>query len=192
MAGWQVVLRKASGARDRLLSGGFPVRIAFPLRRDFLVYLEQPVPATSWYFAYASNMSRAQMRSRAGDLLDDRLGRLENYELVFNKKVRGGTATANIRPAAGRAVLGVLYRINESAYRNLDRFEGAPVHYRRIQVNVLDAEGRPVAAEAYIATKVEKGLRPAPHYLKTILDGATEHNLPGDYIEKIQTAAQSG
>lgn len=148
--------------------------------------------ATAWYFAYASNMNLAQMRSRAGEISESRVGRLENYELVFNKKVRGGTAAANIRPAPGSSVLGVLYKINESAYRNLDRFEGAPVHYRRIQISVADADGKPVPAEAYIATKVEKGLRPAAHYLKTILDGAAEHNLPADYVAKIRAAAEAG
>jgi cation transport regulator ChaC len=147
---------------------------------------------TAWYFAYASNMNRAQMRSRAGEILEERPGRLENYELAFNKKVRGGTAGANIRPAAGKAVEGILYKINESAFRNLDRFEGAPVHYRRIQVNVKDHDGRPVAAEAFIATKVEKGLHPAAHYLKTILDGAAEHGLPPDYVESIRAVAEAG
>jgi gamma-glutamylcyclotransferase (GGCT)/AIG2-like uncharacterized protein YtfP len=148
--------------------------------------------ATVWYFAYASNMNRAQMRSRAGDVLEERSGCLENYELAFNKKVRGGTASANIRPAPTKTVLGVLYKINESAFRNLDRFEGAPVHYRRIEVSVLDPDGHAISAQAYIANKVEKGLRPAPHYLKTILEGAIEHNLPAEYIEKIQAASQSG
>jgi gamma-glutamylcyclotransferase len=148
--------------------------------------------ATAWYFAYASNMNRAQMRSRVGEILEERLARLENYELAFNKKVRGGTAGANIRPAPGKGVEGVLYKISESAFRNLDRFEGAPVHYRRIQVTVQDRERRSIAAQAFIATKVEKGLRPAPHYLKTILDGAMEHALPADYIESIQASAQAG
>lgn len=147
---------------------------------------------TAWYFAFASNMSRAQMRSRAGQILGEQLGRLENYELAFNKKVRGGTASANIRPAPGKNVLGVLYKINESSFRSMDRFEGAPVHYRRIQVDVIDPTGQSVAAQAYIATKVEKGLRPAPHYLKTILDGAAEHGLPAEYIAAIEAAAQAG
>jgi gamma-glutamylcyclotransferase (GGCT)/AIG2-like uncharacterized protein YtfP len=145
--------------------------------------------ATVWHFAYASNMNRAQMKSRAGEILEERRGRLENYELVFNKKVRGGTATANIRPAPGRVIEGVLYKINESALRNLDRFEGAPEHYRRIEVNVLDGNGQKIAAQAFLATKVEKGLRPAAHYLKTILEGAAEHNLPADYIESIKSSA---
>ncbi len=147
--------------------------------------------AQVWYFAYASNMNTAQMRSRAGDVAEDRPARLMNYEFVFNKKVRGGTAAANIRPAQGSVVHGILYKISDSSYRNLDRFEGAPVHYRRIQLEVLDADDHSIPAEAYIATKVEKNLRPAPHYLKTILDGATEHNLPAAYIEKIRAFAEA-
>jgi len=132
------------------------------------------------------------MRSRAGDILEERPARLENYELAFNKKVRGGTAGANIRPAPGKFVEGILYKINESAFRNLDRFEGAPVHYRRIQVDVKDRDGKAIPAQAFIATKVEKGLRPAAHYLKTILEGAAEHNLPVEYVESIRTAAEAG
>jgi cation transport regulator ChaC len=146
-------------------------------------------PATSWYFAYGSNMNRAQMLSRAGQILEEELARLENYELVFNKKARGGSATANIRAAAGKTVHGVLYKIPEAAYRNLDRYEGVPQHYRRTEVQVTSAAGKRVAAQAYIATKVEKGLRPAAHYLQGILDGAREHGLPAEYIEEIQAAA---
>ena len=147
------------------------------------------MPATAWHFAFASNMSRAQMRARAGEILDERPGRLENYELVFNKKVRGGTGGANLRPAPGKYVLGVLYKIHESALRNLDRFEGAPQHYRRLEFPIKDGNGQTIGAQAFIATKVDKPLRPATHYLKAILDGAAEHQLPPDYIEQIKASA---
>lgn len=146
---------------------------------------------TTWYFAYASNMNSAQMRARA-EILEEHRGTLENYEMVFNRKVRGGVAKANIRQAAGKAVEGVLYRVPEAAFRNLDRFEGAPAHYRRIEVSVSYGEGEKAAAQVYIATKVDKGLRPAPHYLQTILDGAAERKFSADYIERIKEAAQSG
>jgi len=144
---------------------------------------------TVWYFAYGSNMSRAQMKSRAGQIFEEQPGKLENHEMLFNKKARGRSATANIRPAQGKTVHGVLYKIPESALRNLDRFEGVPEHYRRIEVTATDGNGRKAAAYAYIATKVEKGLRPAAHYLQTILGGAAEHGLPADYIAEIKAAA---
>ena len=149
-----------------------------------------PAPAT-WYFAYASNMNSAQMRTRA-EILEEHRGTLENYELVFNRKARGGVATANIRQAPGKVVEGVLYRIPESAFRNLDRYEGAPQQYRRIEVTVTYGEGKKTGAQVYIATKVDKGLRPAPHYLQTILDGAAEHKFPAEYVERIKEAAQGG
>jgi cation transport regulator ChaC len=147
---------------------------------------------TTWYFAYGSNMKRSQLESRAGAVHETRLASLPGYELAFNRKARGGVATANIRPAAGKLLRGVLYRINESAFRSLDRFEGAPQHYRRIQVDATDASGAKIPAQVYIATRVEKGLKPAAHYLQAILDGAREHGLPADYIESIRAAAEAG
>ncbi len=147
------------------------------------------MPPTASYFAYASNMNGAQFRSRAGQILSQEQARLENYELIFNKKSRGGSATANIRPAPGKTVRGVLYKVAESAFHNLDRFEGVPEHYRRIEVTVTDGRGKKIPAQVYIATKVENGLRPAAHYLQTILDGAAEHGLPTEYINEVKATA---
>jgi gamma-glutamylcyclotransferase (GGCT)/AIG2-like uncharacterized protein YtfP len=144
---------------------------------------------TAWHFAYSSNMNRAQMRARVGNVLEEHNARLPNYELRFNKKIRGGTAGANIQPASGKTVHGVLYKIEESAFRNLDRYEGVPEHYRRIEVQVTPEGGQPVPAQIYIASKVEKGLRPSPHYLQAMLEGAGEHRLPDDYIGEIKSAA---
>jgi cation transport regulator ChaC len=142
-----------------------------------------------WYFAYGSNLSRAQMQNRAGQILSSQAARLENYELVFNKKARGGSAEANVQPARGKTVHGVLYRVTDAGLRNLDRSTGVPMHYRRIEVTVVDAGGNKITAQTYIASKVEKGLRPASHYVQAILSGAGEHGLPADYIDGIRQAA---
>ena len=144
---------------------------------------------TVWYFAYGSNMNRAQMRARSGNVLEEHNAHLPNYELRFNKKVRGGTAGANVQPMQGKTVYGVVYKIEETAFRSLDRYEGVPEHYRRIEVRVTPQDGQPVSAQVYIATKVEKGLRPAGHYLQAFLEGAREHGLPVTYIEEIKAAA---
>ena len=37
------------------------------------------------------------------------------------------------------------------ALRNLDRYEGAPEHYRRIEVTATNRDGKKIAAQAYIA-----------------------------------------
>jgi gamma-glutamylcyclotransferase len=86
-------------------------------------------------------------------------------------------------------VYGVLYRIPESALRLLDRYQGAPEHYRRIEVNVTAGDGSRIPAQTYIATKVEKGLRPASHYLQSILQAASERDLPQEYLEQVKETA---
>jgi gamma-glutamylcyclotransferase len=144
---------------------------------------------TVWHFAYGSNMNRAQMLARTGKILEEHNASLPNYEVRFNKKVRGGTAGANIQLAQGKTVHGVLYKVEEGAMRSLDRYEGVPDHYRRIEVQVTPEGGQPVPAQIYIASKLEKGLRPSPAYLQAMLDGAGEHNLPASYIGEIKTAA---
>jgi len=144
---------------------------------------------TVWHFAYGSNMNRAQMLSRVGNILEEHNAHLPNFQLRFNKKVRGGTAGANVQPAPGKTVYGVLYKIDETTFRSLDRYEGVPEHYRRIEIQVTPDGGSPVPAQVYIASKIEKGLRPSAQYLKAILDGAGEHRLPAAYIGEIKTAA---
>ena len=156
---------------------------------------------TVWHFAYGSNMNRAQMLSRVGNILEEHNAHLPNFELRFNKKVRGGTAGANVQPSPGKTVYGVLYKIDESTFRSLDRYEGVPEHYRRIEIQVTPDDApaaglenvvavrQPVPAQVYIASKIEKGLRPSAQYLKAILDGAGEHSLPAAYIGEIKSAA---
>jgi gamma-glutamylcyclotransferase (GGCT)/AIG2-like uncharacterized protein YtfP len=163
---------------------------------------------TVWHFAYGSNMNRAQMLSRVGNILEEHNAHLPNFELRFNKKVRGGTAGANVQPSPGKTVYGVLYKIDESTFRSLDRYEGVPEHYRRIEIQVTPDDNpaataespaaparpatagrQPIPAQVYIASKIEKGLRPSAQYLKAILDGAGEHSLPAAYIGEIKSAA---
>src|SRR6202790_4952957 len=115
---------------------------------------------TVWHFAYGSNMNRAQMLSRVGNILEEHNASLPNFQLRFNKKVRGGTAGANVQPAPGETVYGVLYKIDESTFRRLDRYEGVPEHYRRIEIQVTPdggpaspGGGQPVPAQVYIASK---------------------------------------
>ena len=142
--------------------------------------------ADVWYFAYASNMLRAQVKQRMGDVKEERLARLEDYELNFDKIARRSTGAANITIVPGKVVWGVLYRLSEQQMKALDRFEGVPEHYRRSEVNVIDTQGNKIAAQVYLARKVRKGLKPDRLYLQRIVQGAEEHNLPSDYIAQLR------
>jgi len=143
-------------------------------------------PSTQWYFAYGSNMSRAQVRQRTGEPAEEKIARLENYALNFDKVARGGSGTANLVAAEGQVVYGVLYRLSEQQLKALDRFGGVPEHYRRSEMNVVDEQGNKIAAQVYLARKLRKGLKPDRSYLQRIIEGAEEHGLPADYIDKLK------
>jgi gamma-glutamylcyclotransferase (GGCT)/AIG2-like uncharacterized protein YtfP len=145
--------------------------------------------ATVWHFAYASNMNRAQMKQRVGSWQQERVASLDNYELNFDKVARGGVGTGNLVLAQGKVVWGVLYRLTDQQMRKIDRFEGVPDHYRRSEVTVQDADGNRIAAQVYLARKVRRGLKPDYLYLKRIIEGAEEHNLPADYIQQLRGIA---
>lgn len=142
--------------------------------------------ADVWYFAYGSNMSRQQVKQRAGQPKEEKIARLEGYELNFEKIARGGSGTGNIVVAPEKTLWGVLYRLTEQQLKTLDRFEGVPEHYRRSEVNVVDGHGNKIAAQVYLARKVRKGLKPDRQYLQRIIQGAEEHNLPADYIAQLK------
>jgi cation transport regulator ChaC len=141
-----------------------------------------------WYFAYGANMDRQRLElHRAIKVLEVRLGVLENYRLVFNKvsSIRPSTGCANIIPAEGQRVLGVLYRIAEPDITKLDIFEGVSSgQYHRERVLVKAEENDLVEAEVYIADETRNDLEPSIEYLESVLKGARESGIDEDYIEE--------
>ncbi len=141
-----------------------------------------------WYFAYGANMDRQRLElHRAINVLEMRLGVLENYRLVFNKvsSIRPSTGCANIIPTEGQRVLGVLYRIAEPDIMKMDIFEGVSSgQYHRERVLVKAEENDLVEAEVYIADETRSGLEPSYEYLESVLKGARESGIDEDYIRE--------
>jgi len=139
------------------------------------------------YFAYGSNMDLNQLQGRVGKVKVLGVAVLKDYTLKFNKLsvYRGGCA--NIEPAEGEEVWGILFELSEEQLKELDRYEGAPSHYRRIKVKVQTEEGKEVEAITYVACKEYKreGLRPSDDYLNCLLS-ATEM-LPDYYVKKLES-----
>ncbi|WP_106479057.1 gamma-glutamylcyclotransferase family protein [Phytohalomonas tamaricis] len=127
-----------------------------------------------YYFAYGSNMNEARMQARVGGTRRALAGRLEHWELTFDKASRvAGLSHANVRPAAGHHVEGVLYELVEDAQISLmDPFEGYPVEYDR-QLMVIESREGPIEAWVYIASAARTGerLRPAQEYMHHLLAG---------------------
>jgi len=144
----------------------------------------------TWYFAYGSNLSKEQMKCRIGYLPEFKRCSLKDWEFVFNKKSsKDGTLKANIMPADGEEVLGVIYLCSECDMKKLAGYEGRGYKDRPIIVNLED--GTQQDAITYVA-RAERTCDAGPvhpDYVQVITDGARDHGLPEEYIEGTMKAA---
>lgn len=105
------------------------------------------------YFAYGSNMDIDRMRKRGVSFSKRIFASLPGYRLEFNKVAQNNPRNgyANIVPDDSNSVEGILYEIDNSSISILNRYEGCPGHYLKIEINVLVPNKRIVSAITYIA-----------------------------------------
>jgi gamma-glutamylcyclotransferase (GGCT)/AIG2-like uncharacterized protein YtfP len=128
-----------------------------------------------YYFAYASNLNRNQMKERCPDSKPLFTATLPNYKLVFegwSRQWRGGYA--NIRLFKGEKVRGAVYEVTEQCLQRLDKFESP---YKRFKVTVYDEDREAIEAIAYIRTEQAESTKPSQEYLTTIQQGFKDWRL---------------
>ncbi|MFC1732228.1 gamma-glutamylcyclotransferase family protein [candidate division KSB1 bacterium] len=76
-------------------------------------------------FFYGSNMSseRLKAKNRAPSAKSIEIGKIDNKKLVCNKKSIDGTGKANLIEEIGSTVWGVLFEVDETEIRILDKIE---------------------------------------------------------------------
>ena len=153
------------------------------------------------YFAYGSNLDFAQMRNRCPSAQFVATARLPDYCLAFTRESRRrGCGVADVLPAQGQSVWGVVYNIAETEIGLLDQDEGyrpgRPAEnnsYVREQRHVLrdgDAE-QPLVASIYIANPQPNPPLPNNDYKRQIVNGARFWHLPSEYVARLEQIAVS-
>ena len=157
------------------------------------------------YFAYGSNMNPDRVRERGIKFHMAMGARLPGFALVFDKTSRDlpGAGHANMVPAPGREVEGVLYWLCDTEeIRKMDPYEAAPVNYSR-EVIQVQAQRQDVHAAApirdlpaenpvvlscwtYFANPAVRvpGLLPPRSYLDHLLAGRAF--LSADYVRMLE------
>ena len=145
------------------------------------------------YFAYGSNMNWTQMQKRCPSARFVCIGQLRDYQFGITRHSRlRNCGTANVFPAPGSSVWGIVYEISDADLEILDSFEDG---YRRSFVPIHPAEngGSPLSALVYIAAVEENVPLPNAEYRRLMVEGARHWNLPPSHIallEAIEVAAQ--
>lgn len=115
-----------------------------------------------------------------------KFARLENHKLVFNKKAKDGNFSyANIEFSVGKFVEGAIYEFPDFEISKLDKAEGFPKHYNKVDFVVNDHNNNPVNVVAYIAQQdmIVNGLLPTSSYLNHLLAG--KDILTAEYFETL-------
>jgi hypothetical protein len=97
---------------------------------------------------------------------------------------------ANVLPAAGHSVEGILNELDDRELAQLDAIELVPHHYQRLQMMVSDSSnGLMVSAHIYTASAswIRPGLSPLRSYLDILLAGADL--LSPEYVASLRSAS---
>jgi len=152
-----------------------------------------------WVFAYGSSMHTGDLHRWLNEqghptegILRAVAASLPGYRMAWNyrSRKRGGGA-ANLRTAPGREMFGVALQVDEPTLLALDAKEGHPDIYsrgeRRLAVRLRD--GIEVQAWVYQVVpgrRSEKGQWPRKEYLRLVVEGAREHDLPARHIRELE------
>src|SRR5438552_14951 len=148
------------------------------------------------YFAYGSALSKRHIGEWAAEHgVDARLfargapAVLRGYRLVFDVESRFWAGkVANLAQDKEGAVHGVLFEIPEPARDAILRKEGVPTGLSEEIDVTVEAEGKPVAAKAFVA-KAEKRSEAGPasgRLLAYLIEGAQERGLPQSWVDELK------
>jgi cation transport regulator ChaC len=144
------------------------------------------------YFAYGSNMDAATMAEVAPGSLDLGTALLRDHRLAFTRRsVRTHAGVADVVPAPGSTVWGVIYELTETGLAAIDRKEGHDWAYIRTpQLVQPTAGGEPVEALTYTVREKEPvDIAPSPEYLTKLLAAARARGFPESYVSAVAHAA---
>lgn len=132
------------------------------------------------YGAYGSNLNIQQIAWRCPDAVRLITGYINDYRLTFR---RGGYA--NIEPSAGHRVPVLLWKVSRADEMSLDRYEGFPRFYVKVDIPV-ETETGTINAMFYVMADQYTAHSEAPteRYYKTLLTGYLDNRLPMKYLNQ--------
>ncbi|WP_349370671.1 gamma-glutamylcyclotransferase family protein [Salinarimonas sp.] len=132
------------------------------------------------YFAYGSNMDRAQMAARCPASTPVGLARLMRHRVVIMRE-----GWASVARAPHGAVWGVLWELALRDVPALDRYESlhTGLYTKVVQPVVTDKGSR--RAIVYVGRPSEGGT-PQPGYLESVVAAAEAAGLPGSYCAALR------
>ena len=128
------------------------------------------------YFSYGMNTNLGSMSMRCPKAQSLGAAVLPHYEFEFK-------SFATVSPKMNSKVNGVLWEITPECERALDRLEGYPLDYGKINVWV-EHEGNMVPCMTYLMYPEEEFNYPSQSYVTMLEEGYSQHGISTDQINR--------
>ena len=140
-----------------------------------------------YYFAFGSNLNHYRLHQRIGDYGTVGIGYLPDHKLAFNKRGGDDSGKCTVTASVSDKVWGAVCQLSLEQKKKLDYFEGVGHGYDAITTKIITHE-KTVDAVLYQAQldAMDDGLVPFDWYKEFVLTGAKYHNLPEEYILRIE------
>lgn len=144
-------------------------------------------------YAYGSNLSTTHVRRFCPSATFVMRADLPNQRVEFRHySTRRQGGISSVVEAPGELVRGVIYEIPAPEIEALDRMESVPEGlYRRDTFLVLGEAGAWHRAELYRVTTPTGPYTPAREYVDLMVEGAREHRLAPEYVERLAALRRS-
>lgn len=130
------------------------------------------------YFAYGSNMLKARLEQRVGEVTKKGNFKVHGFKLTFNAGQSAGFANMEMTGNHKDFVEGVVYEMESEQLRKLDHCEGTPHFYIRACLPYNEGKGhRILFFYTSINPMYRTELPPTAQYITTIIDGCKENCL---------------
>jgi gamma-glutamylcyclotransferase (GGCT)/AIG2-like uncharacterized protein YtfP len=146
-----------------------------------------------YYYAYGSNLATRYLHDYCPSATFVTRADLPNYRVEFRRystDLQGGISS--IIEAPGELVRGVIFEVDEAEIEALDILEDVPQGlYVRDTFLVLDEEGEWQRADLYRVASPSGPYAPAKQYVEWMIEGAREHKLDTDYVDRLVVLRRS-
>lgn len=145
------------------------------------------------YFAFGSNLKKERQRCVQSTFLC--IGQLKDHRLAFIEKGHGiwNGAVATVLPSPGDCVWGAVWKVTQEDVEALHKQENvAEGIYKPIGVDIHTSDST-VHCLTYVRLPLD-GIEALPSlaYMKVIISGARELDLPQEYVSKLESIRHNG
>ena len=143
------------------------------------------------YFAYGSNMLTERLKDRCPGAKEIGPAFADGMVIEFSKRSKDDSGKATLSMKADCITPGVLFEIPKTERAKLDRHEGVGTGYKRCDafpVRPVYGDGT-ITAVTYLATDMDRSLKPYDWYLALVIAGACKHELGEAYMSSLRRVA---